>query len=251
MEDVRTSLKKYNTSEKLMDIFDNALVKFLMSIVDKFAPKFISIPIDMVADPVYSLLCKDYEKKQRILFEAIIKDDKITQEDLKNEKVIIEFIKLYNVAMHVTNNEKVQFLGNLFRNSVLDDEQNTNKYDEYEEFLDRINMLSYRELQILAYLRKCGDKVPYIVTVKTDVQEETEGLNKYTSTKVDQAEAWKYFKDNCVNKLKLDYDIIISILVGAERSGFCFHWDELYPGGSNKVFYTTTYFERFINKINN
>lgn len=247
MKDVGTVLEQYKKLEKKMDTFDNPVVNVLKSIVDKYIP--IPIPIDAVMDPIHALLRKDYERKEGILFEAIIKDDKITLKDIQDVKVIIEFIKLYKVAMHVTNNEKLQFLGNLFRNSVLDDEQNTNKYEEYEEFLERINMLSYRELQILAYLRKCGDKVPHIINVTPDVQEENEEQNKYISTQVDQAEAWKYFKNNCVNELKLDYDIIFSILVGTERSGFCFHWDELYPGGSNKVFYTTTYFERFIDKI--
>lgn len=210
------------------EIYNNPVVKTVFGALNLFSG------LGQGLDAAVAMQISQFQKnKQDKLVEIIFADDSITMDDVQDLSFIMEFANMLKVVRQLSSNKKLDYIGKLFKNSF------TNKNgdsDEFEEFLFRLESLSYREIKILHYLWSCGDKVPRI----------------YGNNKVDQVAAWDYFKANCVNDLNefnLEYDIIMSILSGTVRSGFCDFFSRNTPGQTQKVYFVTKYFEKCIMKI--
>lgn len=218
-------------AEKLNDIWNNPVTQILVSGVS-------SIPV--MGDIVVNTIGNAIEVHQRIkiqeLLELILLDGTITENMINNVDVIMEFARLVDVVNKLRTNQKIEYLANLFKNTI---KENEKEFDEYEEFLQKMNDLSYRELELLFLLEDSLQKN----TIQTTNSDEVG--NGFKPEMV-----WKCFLENVKDKIGLDDGVATSLVSGTMRSGFVQHISISYPGTSQTVFITTPYFRRFLEKIN-
>lgn len=114
----------------------------------------------------------------------------------------VEFIVNYNRTLEavrrLATNDKVKFFGNLIRNGYLSGEHIA--CSEFEEYLDILNTLSYREIQCLVdYMLYCEEK----------------NKNRRTPCNV-----WAYFRRDYAKKMKISESELWSIFTRIKRIGF-------------------------------
>lgn len=166
------------------------------------------------------LTLENFQKKKQEEFINIIREsNNITKEMITDIDFIMGFIKATEAVNRLSTNDKVIYIANLFKNTFcIEGEKNI---DEYEEWLANLSSLSYREINILIML--------------------------YQSNK--NKEKKEMFYSNMEEKLGLDKENIIAILTSISRSGFCKEKVGTFLGYTGGEFYTTDYFERFLEKI--
>ncbi|NAS19572.1 hypothetical protein GND98_017360 [Clostridium butyricum] len=112
------------------------------------------IPIigDFVDSEVDKKFTEFQNEKREKLIEVILSDsERITKEMVQDVEFIINFSKALEAVNKLATNDKVKYFANLIRNSYLCDEQIEN--DVFEEYLNILNELSFREINYLLFLR--------------------------------------------------------------------------------------------------
>ena len=97
-------------------------------------------------------------KKEQELIEVILKDsNSITNEMVNDVEFIVNFAKTREAVRRLATNDKVKYFGNLVRNGYLAGNHIENS--EFEEYLDILNTMSYREIQhVIDYFKFCNGK---------------------------------------------------------------------------------------------
>lgn len=104
---------------------------------------------DMIESAINVKLDEDQSKKERELVEFILKDKYTITSDMVNDmEFIINCARVQEAVRRLATNDKVKFFGNLIRNGYLSGEHIEN--DEFEEYLDILVTLSYRQIECLA-----------------------------------------------------------------------------------------------------
>lgn len=171
---------------------------------------------------------RELTNKRSKLIEIIMRpDEHILSEKIQNVDFLIEFSQLIECVTKTRSEDKIVFLGKLFRNAIY--LPLTPDYDEYEEFRNRLMELSYREIHILHVLSN-DRSVP-------DWQREA-GESKKDNI------LWEMFLDEASVKTGLNKELITALVSGISRTGFC--KQKVAPDrGKNKIVYEVTpYFER-------
>lgn len=219
LEDIKT----------LNDIWEHPAVKMIYGALN------IIPPIAGALDATISKKLENYQKeKQQKLCEIIFQDNSITLEDVKNVEIIMEYARMLDVVNRLATNEKLVYIANLFKKSV----PNMICHDgvaEFEEYLYRLDYISYREIDLLYILYGC----------------EKDALN-YENEKVSKMEkAWQMFKDLACDKYKVSEKMIIAMMSGLVTTGFCREANIIFPDDNavENPYYTTEYFERFLSLI--
>ena len=159
-------------------------------------------------------------KKQEEFFDIIRNSNTITKE-MVNVDFVMGYIKALEAVNRLSTNAKVKYIANLFKNTFcIEGKKNI---DEYEEWLANLSSLSYREIKILIML--------------------------YESNKKDEKK--EVFYKNIEKELGLDEENTIAILTSVSKSGFCKEKVGAIVGYTGGEFYTTNYFQRFLEKICN
>lgn len=212
-----------------IDIWNNPVVQALL-ISLKICP-----PLATGIECIYTqILDNNQKKKQEELCQIIFSDRSITLEDVKNVDFIMGFARAWQVNNWLLANEKVKYIANLFKRTFTGI-INENTISEYEEYLHRLDYMSFREIDMLFLLYQCE-------------REFSVGSQK-NLTKYD--EAWDKFKKETVKKYDLDENMIVSIMSGLTMTGFCQEAHFMRPGSGivKNPYYTTEYFERFLKLI--
>ncbi len=181
----------------------------LLSNVPFFGDLLISTTDDKLAS---------FQKSKRESFYKYICDspELITTDKVNDVTLLMEFARTLDVINKLSSNDKVMYIAKLFKACFLEYD-NIDVY-EYEEYLIRINDLSYRELELLILLRKHG------------------GNNDEFDQEVERI-------------YHMDREMTISILNGIARSGFCKERVGAFLDYAGGDFTTTSYFERFLSMI--
>lgn len=138
----------------IADIKSNPVVDSgLMSVV-----KAIPVIGDMLDSSTNKLIENFQKKKEQEFIDIVLKDKHSITSDMVND---VEFIVNYNRTLEVVHrlatNDKVRYFGNLIRNGYLSGGHIENS--EFEEYLDVLNTMSYREIQYLVdYFKYCNGK---------------------------------------------------------------------------------------------
>lgn len=221
--------KQLHRAEKTQEIVESPISKVVFSLIEKF-------PILATAINVTTKdsLNKFQEQKREELCNIIFSDNKITEEMVKEVSFIVEFYKLIEVVDRLSTNTKVEYLGKLFKNTVLSETEN--KYDSFNEYLYRFKEMSEREIEILymLYEEMKSIKLGELITVES--QQEM-GKN------------WKEFRTKATNYFSIDQAVLLSILSGIQRTGFCSLEVIHFAGGDMSVFVVTKYFRDFIELV--
>lgn len=194
-EVLKSSLQSVNG---LADIKSNPVVEsVLMPIVKAF-------PVigDMIDTAINVKIDEFQSKKERKLVEIILKDKyTITSEMVNDVEFIVNYARTKEAVRRLATNDKVKFFGNLIRNGYLSKEHIEN--NEFEEYLDILVTLSYRELECLAeFYQKARSNNGYII------QEDWKLFKK--NSKYTEAEVSFIFK--CLSKTGFinEYHSVIS-----------------------------------------
>ena len=196
LENAKLSL--YNSGE-LEKIKHNPVVKSTMMCLLKSIP-ILGELIDGVFDEV---LVKYQVGKRNELLNIILSDSKnITTEMVNDVEFIMNFLKTVEAIDRLASNDKIAYFGNLLKNGYF----NTNKIyiDKFEEYFNAINLLSHRQLALLALLHTYSKK---------DVMCENE--------KEIEFKRWILYKEDACNSFNLTEEELISVLKSAEKSGLC------------------------------
>lgn len=186
-------------------------------VVSSFTNLLRNIPFygDLVCDSLDKAFEDFQTSKRNEFYDYIISSPElITTEKVNDITILMEFAKTLDVINKLANNDKVKYIARLFKTSFF--EISTYDISEYEEFLNRINDLSYKEIEILFLLKKYEKDVDMF----------------YKS--VDET-------------FQIKRETITGILGGISRSGFCKELTgNLFIGNPGGWFHTTRYFDRFL-----
>ncbi len=193
LELAKVSLENANT---YADIKSNPVVESVLM------PLIKAVPVigDMIDSSMNKVIEEFQEKKEKELLEVILKDkNSITSEMVNDVEFIVNFARIREAVRRLATNDKVKYFGNLIRNGYLSGEHIENS--EFEEYLDILNSMSYREIQYLTdYKKYCDEK------------------NK--NAKRQYSNRWSYFRRDYTRKHQIPEGELWSAFVRIKRTGF-------------------------------
>ena len=146
LELAKVSLKNAND---YADIKSNPVVESVLMPIVKAVP----VIGDMIDSSMNKVIEEFQEKKENELIEVILKDKNSITFDMVNDvEFIVNFARAREAVRRLATNDKVKYFGNLIRNGYLSGEHIENS--EFEEYLDILNTMSYREIQYLIFLKE-------------------------------------------------------------------------------------------------
>lgn len=202
LEEVKLSLKNIND---LVDIKENPVVGSVIMAPVKALP----ILGDLIDSSTDKLLENFQQKKEQELIEVILKDNtSITTEMVNDVEFIINYAKVVDAVKRLATNDKVKFFGNLIRNGYLSGEHIANS--EFEECLNILNTMSYREIQYL---------IDYKVYCETESKKRkykkvtiTNGYIRYNR--------WNYFETEYAKKYGISRKDLYYSFMRIKQTGF-------------------------------
>lgn len=141
LEQAKLSLQNMN---ELIDIKGNPVVSSVLMAPIKAIPG-----IGDLVDSTTDKMLENFQKqKEQELIDVILSDShSITTGMVNDVEFIMNYARTVDAVRRLATNDKVKYFGNLIRNGYLSGEHiNSNTFDEY---LDILNTMSYRELQYL------------------------------------------------------------------------------------------------------
>lgn len=225
-QDVKNSLE---TLDDVKDISNNPVVKSLISLVS-LIPGMGTFANSAIAEKV-SMFQKEKREK---LIDIIFSDRTITQEQVSDVQFIMEFAKLIDVIDRLSTNTKVEYLGKLFKNSMLSNDDD--KFDRFEEYLYRFNELSNREIEILYLMYGCQKDWSKLL-----YPNENADAKKFR--------IWSDFKKLASEKFNISKGEVDTIVAGIVRTGFCKPYFVSLAKTSEIIYRATSDFSEFVDLV--
>ena len=225
-EKFETAKAEYNACTEIEDIWSNPIVKMLIGIIPKIS--------SLVDNSIEKMLELHQKKKLEELFEIILSDNKITMDEVRDIDIIMEFAKTIEVVNRLILDDKINIFAKLLKSEILSENRNP---DEFEELLNKLNILSLREMGLLHSL--------YLV------EREKMICNSNGEKVFNPSTTWKTF----VEKAKVDFGFneteITSYMLGIMRTGFCMAETKSGLSQYGMTMYTTPLYEKLIQRIEN
>lgn len=224
IEDTKMSLKKIET---LVEIKENPVVRATITSIIKSIPAigtFIDNSIDVVINDFQA------EKREELL-NIILSDQECITSDMVNDvEFIMNFGKVLESVNRLATNDKIQYFANLIRNGYFTEDKIKN--DEFEQYLDIINRLSYSEINLLFLFAS------YRISKK-------ELKDKMVSE--------KEFLNLCKETLGIDSDMVIPMLYKLQTTGFVIPFSQpsgmMFLAEDQLKFLLTARFDNFSKRI--
>lgn len=141
-------------------------------------------------------------KKWEILAEEFDQWESIGEELLKNQEFLHCFRRVIHATERTQNETKIRYFARLLKATT--DTEIISSVEEYEEFLDIIESLSFRELTVLSVLDKYESRFPM-----------KNGENEFQRC----LHFWDIMVDELVEKFKIPREEVDSIFIRTTRSG--------------------------------
>ena len=205
-----------------LDAYNNPMVDLVVDILGIACPSLLTMK------EILDIHVNDFQAKKRDQFMDIILsgNSRITSDKVQDVTFIMELAKTIDVINRLSQNDKVVYIANLFKNEFIKGEKyNVNRYEEY---LYRLDYMSIKKIDILIDLYKYDEG----------------------NIKENHAE-WYDFKKVASEKYTISMDEVVSIFNGLTRTGFCRSLNMLFPSEKDieNPFYVTEYFKEFIKLI--
>lgn len=143
-EEFEVAKAELHSAEEVADIIKNPIAKNMFLAVQKI-PKV----GEFVSSSAEYLLENFLNGKEKNLNEIILRDNHTITSDMVNDiEFIVNYSRTIDTVRRLATNDKIQFFGNLIRNGYLSGNHIEN--DEFEEYLEVLVTLSYRQLECLA-----------------------------------------------------------------------------------------------------
>lgn len=151
IDDAKMELQNVDT---VIDVKHNPVISAFISTI-----KTVPYIGELIDDSLESVLSEFQSKKQQKLLEVIGQASlgTVTSDMVNDVEFIMGFAKTKNAVDKLSNGDKVKFYGNLLVNGYLNDKDKIS-VDEFEEYLELINSLSYRELEYLSFFKEYSNK---------------------------------------------------------------------------------------------
>lgn len=230
MED---SLTEYELAENLNDIYRNPVSAGLKGAAIGLAE---AIPMlgTVLGNAVDQGLEYFQNAKKKQLIDSILENKSyILPEQIDAVPFIVEFARTQEVINRLANSRKIQYICNLFNNYFIR-ESHGEDVDIFEEYLGQIQLLSYREIELLVYLYQQEKKLTH-----------EHGLDAFERHKA----ACGCLRDMAKANMNLSAAELEGIMTSISKSGFCKEETGTRASYAGGVFYTTQYFERFLGYI--
>lgn len=218
-ENIKLSL---HNAEQLDDVKKNPVVKAtILSFV-----KAIPILGELIDSSIDVVLTDFQQKKRDELLDIILDNSEYIMPDMVNDvEFIMNFAKIIDAVNRLASNDKVAYLAYLLKNSYLCN----NKIDEdyFEEYLNIINNLSYKEMRILIE------------------------VYRYEKEKMGNLE-WDEMCNTVKSNLNLEIDEIEAILQKLSANGLAYPEPSgLFTADTKIKVGTTQYFKKFADRVLN
>lgn len=237
-------IDKLENARKKDNILNHPVVKILLSTLN-IIPAVGSTLETGVDSSLNFLFKKKQEERLLSICEIIISDDKITTEMVKDVKEIMSFAKMLDVARKLITNDKLDYLARLYKNLITQDEKD---YDEYEEFLRRLDELSFREIEMLHIL----DKLDLVIEdLNAKKQREEGNFEEERHNQIVRIESkWLKFQDIIEKKFQIDSVDLQGYMQSISRSGFCVQYKVTdMPIRANSIYGITKFYRNFAKMI--
>lgn len=235
--ELETNISKYNKIKRFVELSEHPVVKILINyIFPVFAPGLESA--------IAAKLQKTQKERLAQICEIIISDKNITPEMIKDAEDILSFAKMYDVARKLITNDKVHYLARLYKNLIVSEDKN---YDVYEEYLQRLDELSFKELEILHIL----DKVDLVIE-DLRMGHPRDLVNEEIQQKraLEIEKKWIDFQETIMNIFEIEKLDLEGYMMGISRSGFCVKFNQFHtPQRTNSIYGVTNYYRNFAKMI--
>jgi len=192
-EMAKVELKNAND---FVDIKGNPVVDSVLMPVVKAIP----VVGDMIDSSMNKALEDFQKKKEEQFIETVLKDQHSITSDMVNDvEFIVNYARTLEVVRRLATNDKVKYFGNLIRNGYLLGEHIQNS--EFEECIDILNSMSYREIQ-------------YLIDYKKYCDEMNKGKKRYYSNR------WASFRSKYAKIYQISEKELWSVFVRLKRTGF-------------------------------
>lgn len=242
---LQNEIDNLNNIERKNDIFNNPVTKTLLSALG-IVPVVGSIVESGIDSGLNAYLKKEEENRLLLICEKIVSDNSITLDMVKDVKEIISFAKMLDVSRKLITNDKLDYLVRLYKNLVIQDEKN---YNEYEEYLRRLDELSFREIEILHIL----DEQDLVIEDLKVYAQDKAGIfdDKAHHIKVKTIEEkWVKFQNVIQQEFGIDSLDLQGYMLSISRSGFCIQFNGFHmPIRSNSIYAVTKYYRKFAKSI--
>lgn len=193
MDRIKTIKNSLSNIKEIKDIRTSPIVQSTL-----LSPlKAIPIIGDLIDSTTENLLDEFQKKKEQELIDIIFSDtERITTEMVNDVEFIVNFNRTLEVVKRLATNDKIKYFGNLIKNGYMIDKHIENSI--FEEYLNLLNGLSYREICLLVDFKKWSDKY-----------DSPPNINN-----------WKKFKEKYASKYKISYTVIEDIFIKMAQMGF-------------------------------
>lgn len=237
-------IDKLENARKKDNILNHPVVKILLNTLN-IIPAVGSTLETGVDSSLNFLFKKKQEERLLSICEIIISDDKITSEMVKDVKEIMSFAKMLDVARKLITNDKLDYLARLYKNLISQDEKD---YDEYEEFLRRLDELSFREIEMLHILDELDLVIEDLNTKKQGGDGSFEEGRHNQIVRIESK--WLKFQDIIEKKFQIDSLDLQGYMQSISRSGFCVQYKVTdMPIRANSIYGITKFYRNFAKMI--
>lgn len=233
IEYLEKSIQDWEKIESKEELINNSPVRGLKSVAYALVQE---VPVlgTLVTEAIDKRIDEHQNKAKKALidtildYEGLIKPDKI-----EGVSFLIEYAKTQEVLVRLANDKKVCYICNLFGNYFLA-EDHQGEVDLYEEYLNQLSSLSYREIDLLMCL-ECFERLV---------------SHEHFDNKMQRSKkAYEQFKSEAKKRWEISEKQLEGIMMSISRSGFCKELTGSYIGYEGGVFYTTAYFQHFLRYI--
>lgn len=217
------NLDALKNTQEVKKVIENPVVKGFTNIA-KAVPS-----LNFGIEALDTMLNNRFENKLKLVLDEIINGDEIiTPEMLQDIDVISSFLQMMEAVKRTQVNEKIIIFARLFKNFILS--ENSIKQDEYEEYLNVLSELSFREIDIL-------------MTYHNHMNHCKEVSNIFEST------TYQSFKCEIFSRYLITEAELTDILTRMQNKGLCvFYMGHSYNDVNIKTF-STAYFEKLALRI--
>ncbi|GAA0106651.1 hypothetical protein UT300013_32750 [Paraclostridium sordellii] len=207
-----------NMVDKSLDLYaNNPVIRGLAETI-----KILNPALSIADGVLLSSINNVQQKRMKVFFDELESGNiNLSEEIIKSDDFLHKYMITRNVVTKTNRKEKIKIFAMLFKSSINNEGDFT--VELYEEYLNILDELYYREFYILSKLYKFENKYP--------LEPNEDGLKRCTKF-------WNEFLNEINHELDIDKDEIDAILTRMTRTG-CYkeftgaYWD--YTGGQGKL----------------
>lgn len=215
-------------SEKALNILESPPAKLTVETLETMAAFYEPFAAPMIEAGYYGTIhfLKAYGKTKRETLLQGINERRGDDSPIElTDKKLVELFQAIKAIDRTSSLKKIDFIGKLYAGYAIIEEEDD--VDFFEEMLEAINSLSFRQIRMLVELKDIED------------------INNSEGGTEDKPDYFPQFMECCKDK-GLSPGMVVSLLESAAKSGFCRQEVASYKGNAFTRYETTEYFSKVV-----